>query len=223
MREQFFGPLGNDRYREYAAHVHSSGRHLLTLAVEILQLSQGEAGKLELNESAVDLAAAVAKCIDDMTPAAHEEELTLKSIVSPQLPLIRADDAKVRQMLFYLVDNAIKFTPPRGAVSIEASPGEDGGIELVVRDTGIGMKADDVPLALQPFGRIASPLKHATEGIGLGLPICKRLAELHGAELVISSEPGKGTACKISFPASRRIGPLAASDAETDNSAAVAA
>jgi signal transduction histidine kinase len=223
MREQLFGPLGNDRYREYAAHVHSSGRHLLTLAVEILQLSQGEAGKLELNESAVDLAAAVAKCVDDMTPAARKEELTLKSIVSPQLPLIRADDAKIRQMLFYLVDNAIKYTPPGGTVSLEASPAADGGIDLVVRDTGIGMTAEDIPLALQPFGRIASPLKRGTEGAGLGLPICKRLAELHGAQLVISSEPGKGTICRIAFPASRRIGSLGTSRVEAENSAAVAA
>jgi signal transduction histidine kinase len=220
MREQIFGPLGNDRYKDYAAHVHSSGRHLLTLVAEILQLSQGEAGKLVLNESAVNLAAAVGNCVDDMTPAAHEEELTLKGIVPPDLPLIRADDAKVRQMLAYLVDNAIKFTPPHGKVSIEASAAANGGIDLVVRDTGIGMKAEDIPLALQPFGRIASPLKHATEGTGLGLPICKRLAELHGAELVIESEPGKGTACRISFPTSRRIGSPAA---ETDDSAAVAA
>ena len=205
MREQFFGPLGNDRYRDYAAHVHSSGQHLLTLAVEILQLSQGEAGKLELNESTVDLAAVVGRCLDDMTPAAQKEELTLKGIVPPLLPLIRADDAKIRQMLFYLVDNAIKFTPSRGKVSIEASPAADGGVDLVVRDTGIGMKAEDIPFALQPFGRIACPSKHATEGMGLGLPICKRLAELHGAQLAISSEPGKGTACKISFPASRCI------------------
>jgi signal transduction histidine kinase len=205
MRDQFFGPLGNDRYRDYAGHVHSSGQHLLTLVAEILQLSQGEAGKLELNESAVDLAAVVGKCVEDMTPAARKEELTLKGIVPPRLPLIRADDAKIRQMLFYLVDNAIKFTPSQGAVSIEASPAADGGIDLVVRDTGIGMKEEDIPLAMQPFGRIACPSKHATEGMGLGLPICKRLAELHGAQLVISSEPGKGTACKISFPASRCI------------------
>jgi two-component system, cell cycle sensor histidine kinase PleC len=223
MREQIFGPLGNDRYRDYAAHVHSSGRHLLTLAVEILQLSQGEAGKLELNESAVDLAAVVGNCLDDMTPAAQKDELALKSIVSPRLPLIRADDTKIGQILFYLVDNAIKFTPSHGTISIEASPAADGGIDLVVRDTGIGMKAEDIPLALQPFGRIASPLKHATEGMGLGLPICKRLAELHGAQLVISSEPGKGTACKVSFPVSRCIGPPGISGVETDNSAAVAA
>ncbi len=223
MREQIFGPLGNERYRDYAAHVHSSGQHLLTLAAEILQLSQGEAGKLELNESAVDLAAVVGKCLDDMTAAARKEELTLKGLVPPNLPLIRADDTKVRQMLSYLVDNAIKFTPPHGAVSIEASSAADGGIDLVVRDTGIGMKADDIPFALQPFGRIASPLKHVTEGTGLGLPICKRLAELHGAELVISSEPGKGTVCKISFPASRCIGPPARQASEAGDSTAVAA
>ena len=220
MREQFFGPLGNDRYREYAAHVHSSGQHLLTLAVEILQLSQGEAGKLELNESSVDLAAVVGSCVDDMAPSAHREELTLKGIVAPNLPRVRADDAKIRQMLFYLVDNAIKFTPSHGAVSIEVFPARDGGIDLVVRDTGIGMKAEDILLALQPFGRIASPLKHATEGMGLGLPICKRMAELHGAQLVVSSEPGKGTVCTISLPASRCIVPRGTRGAEVGNAVA---
>ena len=85
------------------------------------------------------------------------------------------------------------------------------------------MTAEDIPLALQPFGRIASPLKRGTEGAGLGLPICKRLAELHGAQLVISSEPGKGTICRIAFPASRRIGSLGTSRVEAENSAAVAA
>jgi two-component system cell cycle sensor histidine kinase PleC len=223
MREQIFGPLGNDRYRDYAAHVHSSGQHLLTLAVELLQLSQGEAGKLELNESAVDLAAVAGKCLDAMTTAAQNAGLTLKVMVPVPLPLLRADETKVSQVLLYLVDNAIKFTPRQGEVSIEASPAADGGIDLVVRDTGIGMKEEDIPLAMQPFGRIACPLKHQHEGMGLGLPICKRLAELHGAEFVVSSEPGKGTACKISFPASRCIGPCSISGAEAANSAAVAA
>jgi signal transduction histidine kinase len=220
MREQFFGPLGNDRYREYAAHVHSSGQHLLTLAAEILELSQGEAGELKLDESPVDLAAVAGNCLDLMTPAAQKKELVLKGAVSPRLPLMRADETKIRRMLFNLVDNAIKFTPRHGEVSIEASPAADGGIDLVVRDTGIGMRAADIPLALQPFGRIASPLKHENEGMGLGLPICKRLAELHGAELTINSELSKGTACKISFPAWRNISPSAA---EADNSTAVAA
>ncbi|HEY0282944.1 MAG TPA: HAMP domain-containing sensor histidine kinase [Rhizomicrobium sp.] len=210
MREEIFGPLGDKRYKDYVAHVHNSGSHLLTLILEILQLSQGEAGKMVLNEGTVDLAAAVAKCVEDLMPAARKAELTLKSFVPPDLPLIRADDAKTRQMLSYLADNAIKFTPPHGAVLIEAAQAADGGIDLIVRDTGIGMKAEDIPLALQPFGRIATPLKQATGGMGLGLSICMRMAELHGAELTLNSEPGKGTECRISFPASRRIGPPAA-------------
>jgi signal transduction histidine kinase len=223
MRGQIFGSLGDDRYKDYAAYVHSSGQHLMTLVAEILQLSQGEAGKLELNESAVDLAAVARECLADMSAAASEEGLTLKSAIPLLFPLIRADEVKVRRMLFYLVHNAIKFTPSHGEVSIEASLAADGGIDLVVRDTGIGMKAEDIPLALQPFGRIATPLKHGTEGMGLGLPICKRLAELHGAQLAISSEPGKGTACKISFPASRCIGSPGMQAAEAEDSAAVAA
>jgi len=205
MREEFFGPLGNPRYKDYAAHVHSSGQRLLTLINEILELSQGESGTLELNESDVDLATVAKGCFDAMAPAAEKAEITLKDLVPAGLALLRADETKIRQMLYQLVDNAIKFTPPQGEVSLKASPAADGGIDLVVQDTGIGIKAEDIPLALQPFGRIASPLKHEKEGTGLGLPICKRLAELHGAELIIDSEPGKGTAFRISFPASRCI------------------
>jgi signal transduction histidine kinase len=205
MREEFFGPLGNARYKDYAGHVHASGKHLLTLTDEILELSQGESGKLELNESDVDLAAVARNCLGVMAPAAEKAELTLKDLVPAGLALLRADEAKIRQMLFQLVDNAIKFTPPQGEVLLKASPAPGGGIDLVVQDTGIGIKAEDIPLAMQPFGRIASPLKHEKEGTGLGLPICKRLAELHGAQLTIDSQPGKGTACRISFPASRSV------------------
>jgi len=205
MREEFFGPLGNQRYKDYAGHVHSSGQHLLTLTDEILELSQGEAGKLELHESEVDLAIVARDCFDAMAPVAEKAELTLKDLVPPGLKFIRADETKIRQIVFQLVDNAIKFTPPHGRVSLEASPTADGGIDLVVRDSGIGMTAEEIPIALQPFGRVASPLKHEKEGTGLGLPICKRLAELHGAQLTINSRPGKGTAFRISFPAARCI------------------
>lgn len=204
MREQLFGPLGNDRYRDYAALVHSSGQQLLMLVEKILQLSQGEAGQLRLNESIVDMATVVRGCVDAMAPAAHQAGLTLKTAVFPRLPLLRADESKVRQMLHDIVDNAIKFTP-QGEVSLEVSPTAGGGIDVCVRDTGVGMKPEDIPIALQPFGRLTSSTRSKNAGIGLGLPTCKRLAEQHGAEISLSSEPGKGTACKISFPASRCI------------------
>jgi two-component system, cell cycle sensor histidine kinase PleC len=214
MHREYFGPLGNARYKDYALHVHSSGKHVLALIDEILQLSQGESGKLTLSEGDVDTAAAIAGCLELMRPMAQESNLKLKAEIAANLPLLRADEAKLRQVLLSLTNNAIKFTPS-GEITVAASLRPDGGIDLAVRDTGIGMMAEDIPLAMLPFGRIASPLKHENEGMGVGLPLCKRLAELHGAEFHIESEPGEGTACTISFPASRSIG--------ADRPAAVAA
>jgi two-component system cell cycle sensor histidine kinase PleC len=205
MHEEMFGPLGNVRYKEYAAHVHSSGRHLLTLTEELLLLSQGEAGKLKLDEDHVDLAVVARSCLQILRPAAERGGLRLKILVAPASSCLRADETKMRQIILNLVSNAIKFTRPGGEVSIEIGRSANGGIDLVVRDTGIGMKREDIPLALQPFGRLANPLNHETEGTGLGLPICQRLAELHGATLSIESECGLGTSCTISFPASRRL------------------
>jgi two-component system, cell cycle sensor histidine kinase PleC len=203
MHQEYFGPLGNARYKDYASHVHASGRHVLTLIDEILQLSQGESGALTLAESAVDLAAAIGNCLDVMGPVAQTGDVKLKADIAPGLPLLRADETKIRQMLINLTHNAIKFTPRHGEITIAAAGRKDGGIDLAVRDTGIGMMAEDIPLAMLPFGRIASPLKHENEGMGIGLPLCKRLAELHGAEFRIESEPGEGTTCTVSFPAER--------------------
>ncbi len=205
MHQEYFGPLGNARYKDYAAHVHTSGKHILTLIDEILELSRGEAGTLTLVESEVDLAAVIRGCLDVMRPMAQTGDLGLKIDIAAGLPLLRADETKVRQMLINLTHNAIKFTPRHGQITIAAVRRRDDGVDLVVRDTGIGMMAEDIPLAMLPFGRLASPLKHENEGLGIGLPLCKRLAELHGAEFAIESEPGEGTACTISFPAWRCI------------------
>jgi len=205
IRDELFGALGNDRYKEYAAHVHSSGRHLLTLTEELLLLSQGEAGKLKLDEDDVDLAAVAGSCLGILGPAAEKAGLTLKIVAASGSSWLRADETKVRQMIFNLVGNAIKFTRPGGRVSIETGRSAGGGIDLVVRDTGIGMKSEDIPLALQPFGRLANPLNHQAEGTGLGLPICQRLAELHGATLSIDSRCDRGTTCTIAFPTSRTL------------------
>jgi signal transduction histidine kinase len=204
MREEMFGPLGNVRYKEYAGNVHSSGRHLLTLTEELLLLSQGEAGKLKLDEGDVDLAVVARSCLEILGTAAEKGGLKLRILASSASPL-RADETKMRQIILNLVSNAIKFTRPGGEASIEIGRAADGGIDLVVRDTGIGMKPEDIPLALQPFGRLATPLNHQVEGTGLGLPICQRLAELHGATLSIESECGRGTTCTVAFPMSRSL------------------
>lgn len=204
MQGEIFGSLGHPRYKEYADHVLSSGRDLLTLAEELLLLSQGEAGTLTLQESHIDVAATVRMLIDLKSAAAAKAGLALKAEIASGLPLLQCDRGKLRQMLLNLADNAIKFTPAGGTVRVAAAVRE-GAVEFTVSDTGIGMTAEQILLALEPFGRAATPLSNNTAGAGLGLPICRRLAELHGARLTLHSTPGEGTVCTLSFPAARTV------------------
>ena len=203
MHGKLFGPLGNARYDEYIGHVYSSGKRLLRLVDELLQLSQGEAGKLTLVEDVVDVRAIVDDCLRHLSVTAENAKVSLTNALPRDLPPLHADEAKLRQIVFNLADNAIKFTPQQGTVTVAGGISDSGGFSLVVADTGIGMAPEDVALALQPFGRIASPLTHGTEGIGLGLPVSLRLAELHGAKFSIQSAPGQGTTCMIAFPPAR--------------------
>jgi two-component system cell cycle sensor histidine kinase PleC len=203
IRDQLLGPLGNPRYGDYARHVHSSGQHLLNLASEILTFSQGEAGALPLSESELDVAALIEQCVDLVSARAEQQRLRLIRSLQHGLPHLFADETKLRQILLNLLTNAIKFTPPEGEIAIMARRSEEGGITISVADSGVGMAASDIPRALAPFVRLENALVQETEGVGLGLPLCKRLAELHGAELVITSEPGLGTTCTLRFPPSR--------------------
>jgi two-component system, cell cycle sensor histidine kinase PleC len=205
MLKQYFGPLGSQRYLEYSEHIQLSGRHLLTLIGEILQMAGSENGKLTLEETDFDPGAAVRDCLGALVTQAQKKEQKLGAEIAPGLPLIRADKAKLQQMLLALAGNAVKYTPPKGAILITVQRTGDDAIRFEVHDTGIGMQAQDIPRALQPFERLATPLKHDEEGIGLGLPICQRLAGLHGAELIIESTPGKGTVCSLVFPPGRSI------------------
>jgi two-component system cell cycle sensor histidine kinase PleC len=205
MRDQLYGPLGDPRYRDYAGLVHRSGRHLLDLVTDILDLSRSEAGVLVLSEHDVDIGEMVETCHDLVLLRAEQRQLRLTRNVAPGLPRLRADETKLRQILLNLLSNAIKFTPPGGAVSLTAGSAADGGILLEVSDTGSGMSVQDLPRALLPFVRLANPLTSESEGTGLGLPLSKRLAELHGATLTIASTIGVGTVCSLRFPAWRSI------------------
>jgi two-component system cell cycle sensor histidine kinase PleC len=206
IRDELLGPVDNPRYRDYARHVHSSGQHLLSLADEILALSQGEAGTLPLSERVIDVAALVEGSIKLIAGRAEQQRLRIIRGVEHGLPRLRADETKLRQILLNLLTNAVKFTPEGGAITVAARHAPDGGIQLGVADTGVGMAPADIPRALTPFVRLANALVQETEGVGLGLPLSKRLAELHGGELTISSEPGKGTTCTVHFPAARTVG-----------------
>jgi signal transduction histidine kinase len=204
MHGEIFGSLGHSRYKEYAEHVLSSGRDLLTLAEELLLISQGEAGTLNLKECDLDVGATLRDLVDQKAATAGKGGLELQAYIALDLPRLKADPAKFRLMLLNLIDNAIKFTRPGGDVSVNAAV-TGGSIVLKVSDTGIGMSAEQIPRALEPFGRGGDTLNNNISGAGLGLPICKRLAELHGASLAITSELDRGTTCTLIFPPARTV------------------
>ncbi len=205
MRDQLYGALGDPRYHEYASHVHSSGRHLLDLINDILDLSRSEAGVLVLSERDVDVSEMIETCHDLVMLRAEQHQLRLARSVAPGLPHLRADETKLRQILLNLLSNAIKFTAPGGAVSLTAALAADGGILIEIGDTGPGMSEEDLPRAMLPFVRLANPLTRDSEGTGLGRPLSKRLAELHGASLTIASTEGTGTVCRVHFPPWRSV------------------
>lgn len=195
----YFGPL-NDKQKERIQDINLCGSHLLQLISDILEFSKGEAGKLELNEEEVDVLRSVEECVRIMNEKAKGKQISLVSNISPSLPLMRADKRKIRQIMLNLLSNAIKFTPQSGTITIYGAI-EGGQMVLSVTDTGIGIAEEDIPTALAVFGQVHRSQSH--EGTGLGLPLCKMFAELHGGKLQLTSAVGEGTTVKVTFPASR--------------------
>ena len=203
--------LGNgsiDAYRGYATDIHESGRHLLSLINDILDMSKIEAGKLELIDETVDLTAAIGTSLRLLRERALHNRIDLAADVAEALPLLRADLRKVKQIMINLLSNAVKFTPAGGRVTIRAFQRDDGGVTLCVEDTGIGIAEEDIETVLAPFGQADTGLNRQYEGTGLGLSLTKALAELHGGRLEIASRtdgPDRGTTVEVNFPASRVI------------------
>jgi signal transduction histidine kinase len=195
---EVLGP-GLPRYRAYALDIHGAGHHLLSLINDILDLSKAEAGKLELHFEETDLSSLIRECTRLMRERAAEHGLRMTVDISP-LPSLLIDRLRVKQILLNLLSNAIKFTETGGSVSVTAGLGRDEGVVLCVKDTGIGMAPDTIPLAFEPFRQVDSSLARKFEGTGLGLPLVKKLSELHGGEVTIESAPGQGTSVYVSFP-----------------------
>jgi PAS domain S-box-containing protein len=205
IKNQMFGSDGLPRYIDYAADIHRSGQHLLDLINDILDLSKLEAGKLELHETEVALADTVAQCCKLVGNSAREGQVKLVQEIGKPLPSLRTDERALKQVLLNLLSNAIKFTPKNGTVTVRSNVQSDGGLEIQVSDTGIGIKAEEIKVALSPFGQIDSKLARQHKGTGLGLPICKSLVELHGGTFALDSTLGKGTTVTVTFPTERLI------------------
>jgi PAS domain S-box-containing protein len=205
LREQMFGKIGNSVYVDYARHICDSGRHLLGLINDLLDLSKAEAGRMEIQEDVVDVRDVVDQCVATLKPQADRAGITVSVGTDGHLPALSADESKLRQVLINLLSNAVKFTPAGGSVAIDAHMADDGSFALLVADTGIGMSADQIPLALEPFRQIDSALSRRHGGTGLGLPLTRRLVELHGGSLEIASTLNVGTRVTVSLPSERVV------------------
>ncbi len=203
IKEGMFGPV-NAKYAEYARDIHRSGSHLLAIINDILDLSKLEAGKLDLHESDVSVSKLVEDCCVLLRNKAAEGDVKLVEAVPDNLPLLRADARAVKQVLLNFLSNAVKFTPEGGTVRIAARSCAKG-LEVSVSDTGIGMTAEQIQVALSPFGQVDSKLARKHEGTGLGLPICRSLMKLHGGTLEVTSKPNEGTIMTATFPIERVV------------------
>lgn len=202
LAQQMFGPLG-DRYQEYAGSILASGRHLLAVINDILDLSKVEAGQYELDETLVDLDDIADQVCGLLREQIATGGLTVQAEAETELPLLWADERLIRQVLLNLVGNAIKFTPAGGRIAIHIGTAATGGMRLEVHDTGIGMSPADIERALIPFGQAASVLARRMQGTGLGLPLARQFVALHGGDLTVTSQPGRGTVVTVLLPAFR--------------------
>jgi signal transduction histidine kinase len=204
IEQETFGPAP-PRYREYAGDIRGSGRHLLQVINDILDLSKVEAGQMLLHEARLDPALVMQGCVRLIKPRAAQSNVRISTTFEPRLPVLLADEARLRQIGLNLLSNAVKFTKAGGRVSISTGLDRNGGIAIAVADTGIGMSADEIAIALEPFRQVTSSLSRSNEGTGLGLPLTKNLVELHGGQLAIASTAGRGTTVTVTFPPSRSL------------------
>src|SRR5215475_3599792 len=187
MLEERLGAIGNPRYRGYVEDIHQSGLYALSLLNDLLDISKIDAGKIDLDFTAVDLPELVEACVNSLQPLAKRERILLRTSLAPNLPAVIADRRRLKQILLNLLSNAIKFTNAGGQVIVSARVIDGGDLRLRVHDTGVGMTEDDVAAAMQPFHQLNTASRKQA-GTGLGLPVTKALIEMNRARLVIASE-----------------------------------
>ena len=199
MAGEMFGPLGDARYKGYAADILRSGQHLLSLINDILDMAKIEAGKLTLHYEAVSLKEIVEDAARLMR--GRVEEAGLKLLVdAPDLPTIEADHRGLKQVVLNLLSNAVKFTPEGGDIVVSLTREDDDRVRVAVTDTGIGIASEDLGRLARPFEQVEGQHSKTTQGTGLGLALTKALIELHGGTLTLESEPGRGTTVSFDLP-----------------------
>jgi len=205
IKNEMFGPIGRQQYREYAGDIEAAGQHLLSLINDILDLSRIEAGKVQLREQEC----AVSEIVSSAVSLCRERAAESAANVTVDLPepglIVRGDEQRLKQVLVNLLDNALKFTAAQGLVVVSARYLPGGGAAIEVKDTGIGMSEQEIEVALKRFGQVDQGTNRKFGGTGLGLPLAQALTALHDGKLAIISTPRVGTTVQILLPASRVV------------------
>ena len=205
MQGEVMGPIGNAQYKSYITDIHVSGAHLLQLINDILDLTKAEVGMLELNEEIIDIEDVIRSVVRISRASLEKAELAVKIDLPSGLPLLRADERKVRQVLFNLIGNAVKFTPAGGVIDIRSHFDRQAGMLVTVADSGIGIAQENLQRVLEPFVQIDNSLSRKHPGTGLGLPAVKAIMEVHGGVLELRSAVGTGTEATVIFPPERAV------------------
>ncbi len=203
IKEQMLGPVENERYLEYTRDINNSANHLLSVINDILDLSKIEFGNVPLIEENVDLDATIASCLTIIGERARNGGLAIEYKPLRQMPILWAEQRRIKQVLINLLSNAVKFTPNGGVIAVTMRREPDDTLAIAVSDTGIGIRREDIAVVMAPFGQVDTGLNRKFEGTGLGLPLTKAFVEMHGGRLTLDSELGRGTTVTVALPARR--------------------
>ena len=203
LRDERFGPLGNAKYKDYAADLAASGAQLTRQVNDILEMARAVDGRIELDEDEIDACTVVRATVEAASERLRDAGLALTTDLAEGMSPLRADPRRLRKCLENLLSNAIKFTPSGGWITVSAQPDAFGGITIDVVDTGIGIAPQDIEKAMTPFGQVDTELNRRYEGLGLGLPLARELMRAHGGLLSLASGLGVGTRASLRFPPER--------------------
>ncbi|CAN7227205.1 PAS domain S-box protein [Pararhizobium sp. LjRoot255] len=203
MASEHFGPIGNPRYVEYASDIGRSGRHVLDIVNDLLDISKIEAGEMDLEFTAVEINDAVSEAVSLVQPQANSQRVIIRTSLSGSVPNVVADNRSIKQIALNILSNAIRFTPSGGQIVVSTAYEANGSVILRIRDTGVGMTRTELEQAMKPFRQVTTGVRKRGDGTGLGLPLTKAMAEANRAQFSISSAPNEGTLVEISFPSQR--------------------
>ncbi|MBW9091577.1 PAS domain S-box protein [Rhizobium wenxiniae] len=203
MASERLGPVGHPRYIEYSNDIGRSGRHVLDIVNDLLDISKIEAGELDLDFIAVGLNETVSEAVSLVQPQANGQRVIIRTALSQSVPQVVADLRSIKQIVLNILSNAIRFTPSGGQIVVSTAYEANGSVVLRIRDTGIGMTRPELELAMKPFRQVAGASRKRGDGTGLGLPLTKAMVDANRANFAITSAPNEGTLVEITFPSQR--------------------